>query len=85
MLKAEQGYYCKTNRDVDLIMSLFEKEGYCWASGTPLRKQYQQPPIIYNVHLGHQITCEQSPGRSSINDSIHVSNIQNRIISELRR
>lgn len=33
MLKKGQRYYCETARDVDLLMSLLEKEGYKWVTG----------------------------------------------------
>ena len=86
MIKRQQGYYCKTKHDVDLMMKLLEKEGYKWRSGVPLRSQHQNPPIIYIIDSsGRKFGCNSVPIQTDIKQSIHVSMIQNQIISELRR
>lgn len=80
-------YYCKNDQEVDLIMRFFEKEGYIWESGTALRSQYQNAPIIYCARQFNRKTlaCCQRPDARDINNSLHVGAIRNKIIAELRR
>lgn len=85
MLRARQRYYCKTERDVDLIMQLLEKDDYRWRSGNLPRFNYQTPPIIYIIDNDAEFGCIPVPDSDEIADSIHISQIQNKIISELRR
>lgn len=85
MLEPGQAYYCKTERDVDLIMSLLEKESYRWCSGASPRSCYQKSPIVYYMENGKSFHCSYPPHKMDINTSIHVNNICNKIISELRR
>ena len=85
MLKRGQKYYCETKEDVDLIMSLLEKKNYTWASGAAPRSQYQNAPIVYYIDSSKDFTCDVTPSGYLINESTPVSNIRNKIISELRR
>lgn len=85
MFEAGQKYYCKTDKEVDLLMSLLEKENYKWVSGANLRSLYQKSPIVYGISSGQAIHCYYPPNKSDINKSVHVQNVQNKIIAELRR
>ena len=85
MLAVGQRYYCATDREVDLMMRLFEKNGCYWRSRKPLRSQYQSAPIIYEMDTRKEFGCLTEPDSSYIRSAIHVSKIQNKIISELRR
>ena len=85
MLQANTGYYCETMRDVDLIMSLLEKEGYRWRSGHRPRELYQQAPIIYDIDGMGNFGCKLVIREQHIKRAIAVKNIKNKIIAELRR
>ena len=85
MLQIGKHYYCSTDSDVDLIMRLFEKNHFKWASGRELRSQYQESPIIYKIDEPTRIRCENNPLQDNIDIAINVINVRNKIISELRR
>lgn len=85
MLESGQQYYCSTERDVDLLMTLFEKNQYKWCSGKNPRAIYQDSPIIYYIENERAFHCSYPPFKKDIEESIHVDKIRNKIISELRR
>lgn len=85
MLRVGKAYYCATSDDVNLIMTFLEKTGFTWKSGSALRSKFQTAPIIYHIMTNKRIYCSSSPGAVDIQAATHVSQVRNKIISEIRR
>lgn len=85
MLEQGQAYYCATKREVDLVMSLLEKENYKWPGGDNPRLKWQNAPNVYFVDTNSKFHCAYPPRQCHIERSIDVRQICNKIISELRR